>query len=97
MLYEQLDGFICTVAALVATRFDECVVHYMIAGHESVEPGHRIALQLLNKEPLVRLHMRLGERSGAAVAFPIVHMAMAMFHMETFASANVSTGSDHYE
>ncbi|CUA79336.1 nicotinate-nucleotide--dimethylbenzimidazole phosphoribosyltransferase [Anoxybacillus suryakundensis] len=92
-----LDGFICTVAALVATRFDEDVVHYMIASHESVEPGHRIALQLLNKEPLVRLHMRLGEGSGAAVAFPIVNMAMAMLRMATFSSGNVSTGSDHHE
>ena len=91
-----LDGFICTVAALVAERFNERVVHYMIAGHESVEPGHRIALQLLNKEPLVRLHMRLGEGSGAAVAFPIVHMAVSMLHMATFSSANVSTGSDHH-
>lgn len=34
---------------------------------------------------------------GAAVAFPIVHMAMAMLHMATFSSANVSTGSDHHE
>lgn len=92
-----LDGFICTVAALIAQRLNEQVVHYMIAGHESVEPGHHIALQLLNKEPLVRLHMRLGEGSGAAVAFPIVHMAMAMLHMATFSSANVSTGSDHHE
>lgn len=92
-----LDGFICTVAALIAQRLNEQVVHYMIAGHESVEPGHHVALQLLNKEPLVRLHMRLGEGSGAAVAFPIVHMAMAMLHMATFSSANVSTGSDHHE
>ncbi|WP_041638783.1 nicotinate-nucleotide--dimethylbenzimidazole phosphoribosyltransferase [Anoxybacillus flavithermus] len=92
-----LDGFICTVAALIAQRLNEQVVHYMIAGHESVEPGHRVALQLLNKEPLVRLHMRLGEGSGAAVAFPIVQMAMAMLHMATFSAANVSTGSDHDE
>lgn len=92
-----LDGFICTVAALIAQRLNEQVVHYMIAGHESVEPGHHVALQLLNKDPLVRLHMRLGEGSGAAVAFPIVHMAMAMLHMATFSSANVSTGSDHHE
>ncbi|MCQ5363993.1 nicotinate-nucleotide--dimethylbenzimidazole phosphoribosyltransferase [Anoxybacillus salavatliensis] len=92
-----LDGFICTVAALIAERLDKRVVHYMIAGHRSQEPGHRIALELLHKEPLVDLGMRLGEGSGAAVAFPIVHMATAMLHMATFSSANVATGSDHDE
>ncbi|MBW7650645.1 nicotinate-nucleotide--dimethylbenzimidazole phosphoribosyltransferase [Anoxybacillus sp. ST4] len=92
-----LDGFICTVAALIAERLDERVVHYMIAGHRSQEPGHRIALELLNKEPLLDLRMRLGEGSGAVVAFPIVNMALAMLHMATFSSANVSTGSDHHE
>ncbi|PIC05941.1 nicotinate-nucleotide--dimethylbenzimidazole phosphoribosyltransferase [Anoxybacillus flavithermus] len=92
-----LDGFICTVAALIAERIDKRVVHYMIAGHQSQEPGHRIALELLHKKPLLDLCMRLGEGSGAAVAFPIVHMAMAMLHMATFSTANVSTGSDHNE
>ncbi|MED0685863.1 nicotinate-nucleotide--dimethylbenzimidazole phosphoribosyltransferase [Anoxybacillus ayderensis] len=92
-----LDGFICTVAALIAERLDERVVHYMIAGHRSQEPGHRIALELLHKEPLLDLRMRLGEGSGAAVAFPIVNMALAMLHMATFSSANVATGSDHDE
>ncbi|MBA2877559.1 nicotinate-nucleotide--dimethylbenzimidazole phosphoribosyltransferase [Anoxybacillus ayderensis] len=42
-------------------------------------------------------HGSFKEGSGAAVAFPIVNMALAMLHMATFSSANVATGSDHDE
>nr|WP_066325125.1 nicotinate-nucleotide--dimethylbenzimidazole phosphoribosyltransferase [Anoxybacillus amylolyticus] len=89
-----LDGFICTVAALVAERLHPRVVDYMIAGHRSQEPGHRIALDLLEKEPLIDLNMRLGEGSGAAVAFPILQSAVTMLKMATFASAQVSQGGE---
>ncbi|AMX85259.1 nicotinate-nucleotide--dimethylbenzimidazole phosphoribosyltransferase [Geobacillus subterraneus] len=87
-----LDGFICTVAALVARQFAPNVADYMIAGHRSEEPGHGIALGLLGKEPLIDLRMRLGEGSGAAVAFPLLAAAAAMVsEMATFSSAGVST------
>ncbi|MED4271447.1 nicotinate-nucleotide--dimethylbenzimidazole phosphoribosyltransferase [Geobacillus stearothermophilus] len=87
-----LDGFICTVAALVARQFAGNVADYMIAGHRSEEPGHSIALRLLGKEPLLDLGLRLGEGSGAAVAFPLLVSATAMVNeMATFASAGVST------
>jgi nicotinate-nucleotide--dimethylbenzimidazole phosphoribosyltransferase len=87
-----LDGFICTVAALVARQFAPNVTDYMIAGHRSEEPGHRIALGLLGKEPLIDLRMRLGEGSGAAVAFPLLASAAAMVsEMATFSSAGIST------
>ncbi|KAF0995158.1 Nicotinate-nucleotide--dimethylbenzimidazole phosphoribosyltransferase [Geobacillus sp. TFV-3] len=89
-----LDGFICTVAALVARQFAVNVTDYMIAGHRSQEPGHSIALRLLEKEPLLDLGMRLGEGSGAAVAFPLLISAMAMVNeMATFASAGISTAN----
>ncbi|MFC4184343.1 nicotinate-nucleotide--dimethylbenzimidazole phosphoribosyltransferase [Saccharococcus thermophilus] len=86
-----LDGFICTVAALVAKLFAPDVADYMIAGHRSQEIGHQIALELLGKEPLIDLSMRLGEGSGAAVAFPLLTFATAMIkEMATFASAHIS-------
>jgi nicotinate-nucleotide--dimethylbenzimidazole phosphoribosyltransferase len=86
-----LDGFICTVAALIAKLFAPDVVDYMIAGHRSEEVGHQIALELLGKEPLIDLSMRLGEGSGAAVAFPLLTFATAMTkEMATFASAHIS-------
>lgn len=86
-----LDGFICTVAALVAKLFAPAVADYMIAGHRSPEMGHQVALELLGKEPLIDLNMRLGEGSGAAVAFPLLAFATAMAkEMATFASAHIS-------
>jgi nicotinate-nucleotide--dimethylbenzimidazole phosphoribosyltransferase len=86
-----VDGFICTISALMAKEICITASHYMIAGHRSVEPGHEIALQLLGKKPLVDLNMRLGEGSGAAVAFPIVVSATLMLkEMATFTSAGIS-------
>lgn len=86
-----LDGFIATVAALLAVKIDAGVSDYLIAGHRSQEPGHVFVLEALGKEPLLDLHLRLGEGSGAAVAFPIVEAATRMLkEMATFASAGVS-------
>jgi len=86
-----LDGFIATVAALLAVKIDAGVSDHLIAGHRSQEPGHAFVLQALGKEPLLDLHLRLGEGSGAAVAFPIVEAATRMLkEMATFESAGVS-------
>jgi nicotinate-nucleotide--dimethylbenzimidazole phosphoribosyltransferase len=89
-----LDGFICTTAALLAKLFHPYAADYMIAGHRSQEPGHRVALTLLGKEPLLDLSMRLGEGSGAAVAFPLLQFAVNMLNMTTFAEASVSQGGE---
>src|SRR5699024_7881382 len=86
-----VDGFICTVAAILATEIHEGASQYMIAGHQSKELGHQKALQQLGKEPILDLDMRLGEGTGAAVAFPIVQAATNMLReMATFAEAGVS-------
>ncbi|MDQ0338383.1 nicotinate-nucleotide--dimethylbenzimidazole phosphoribosyltransferase [Caldalkalibacillus uzonensis] len=88
-----VDGFICTVAALTAVRLCPHVNDVLLAAHRSQEPGHQVALRLLNKEPLVDLGMRLGEGSGAAVAFPLVEAACRMIgEMATFQSAGVTDG-----
>lgn len=67
-----LDGLISTAAALIAIAIALPTRDYLIAGHQSVEPGHRIALRALRLRPLLKLEMRLGEGSGAALAIPIV-------------------------
>jgi nicotinate-nucleotide--dimethylbenzimidazole phosphoribosyltransferase len=86
-----VDGFICTISALLAKEICDTASDYMIVGHRSVEPGHEIALQLLGKKPLLDLGLRLGEGSGAAVAFPILQSATLMLkEMATFASAGIS-------
>ncbi|TYR81634.1 nicotinate-nucleotide--dimethylbenzimidazole phosphoribosyltransferase [Priestia megaterium] len=86
-----VDGFICTIAALLATEMNGNAQHYMFASHQSVEPGHIRAMKLLNKEPLLNLQLRLGEGSGAAIAFPLLQSASLMIkNMATFESAGIS-------
>ena len=86
-----VDGFIATVAALTACRICPAVRGYLIFGHRSQEPGHDIALTALAAKPLLDMGMRLGEGSGAALAYPLLQAATAMVcEMATFADAGVS-------
>jgi len=71
-----LDGLICTAGALIAHQINPDVVNYCIAGHQSAEVGHRIALQFLGLDPLLNLDLRLGEGTGALLAFPLIESAM---------------------
>jgi nicotinate-nucleotide--dimethylbenzimidazole phosphoribosyltransferase len=85
------DGFIATSAAALAYAIEPKVRGYLIAGHRSQEPGHRILLDYLQLKPLLSLDMRLGEGSGAVLAMPIIESAVALYsQMATFASAGVS-------
>lgn len=87
-----VDGFIATVSALLADMLAKGASDYMFVGHQSVEPGHIVAAELLGKKPLIDLGMRVGEGTGAAVAFPILQAAtLVLKEMATFASAGVST------
>jgi nicotinate-nucleotide--dimethylbenzimidazole phosphoribosyltransferase len=88
-----LDGVIAGAAALVAQAFKPAVVDYCIAGHRSAEPGHAVALKTLGLQPLVDLDLRLGEGTGAVLAYPIVTCAVrALSEMATFESAGISAG-----
>lgn len=85
-----IDGFIATVAALVAVRMDPDVPGHLVFAHRSAEAGHALALDALAAEPLLDLGLRLGEGSGAIVAIPLLRAAAAvMREMATFASAGV--------
>ncbi len=86
-----LDGFIVASAALVAARLEPGSTAYMIAGHVSPEPGHRLSLEALGLRPLLDLELRLGEATGAALALPLLRSAVAIRReMATFASAHVT-------
>lgn len=86
-----LDGFIVTAAALVAARLEPAVVEYLIAGHLSPEPGHRLGLDALGLEPLLDLELRLGEGTGAALALPLLQASLALLaEMATFDEAGVT-------
>lgn len=89
-----LDGVIAGAAALVAQAFHPAVVDYCIAGHRSAEPGHAVALKTLGLQPLVELDLRLGEGTGAVLAYPIVTCAVrALAEMATFESAGIDDGA----
>lgn len=86
-----LDGFITGAAALVACRLDPAVKGYLLAAHQSREPGHRILLEHLGLRAYLNLDLRLGEGSGAALFLPLVDAAQAVLgEMATFESAGVS-------
>ncbi|PSL46913.1 nicotinate-nucleotide-dimethylbenzimidazole phosphoribosyltransferase [Salsuginibacillus halophilus] len=85
-----LDGFISTVAALTAVRLQPEVREYLIAGHRSCEPGHEAALEALRLTPLLDLRLRLGEGTGAALAYPVIASAAELCRgMATFTEAGV--------
>src|SRR5690606_7849784 len=70
-----VDGFISGAGALVAGKIAPPCVDYLIAGHSSVEIGHRVILRELGLRPILNLDLRLGEGTGAALAMPIVDAA----------------------
>jgi nicotinate-nucleotide--dimethylbenzimidazole phosphoribosyltransferase len=87
-----LDGFITGAAALFVDAVAPEARPYFIAAHRSAEPGHQIALRKLRLSPLLELGLRLGEGSGAALAFPILDAAVRILtEMATFADAGVSS------
>lgn len=77
-----VDGFISTAGALIAAELAPACRDYLIAAHLSVEYGHQIALQKLDKRPLLELDFRLGEGTGAAVAMNIVQAAASVLDNE---------------
>lgn len=86
-----VDGFIITSALLAASKFDPEVLNYCIFTHKSHETGHEHMLKCLNADPLLDLGMRLGEGTGAAVAYPIVESAVNFLNqMASFEEAGVS-------
>lgn len=86
-----VDGFIASVAALVACEMKPSLIDWLLFSHESVEPGHRVIMEHLQAKPLLKLGMRLGEGSGAGVAVPLLKMACSLHqNMATFADADIA-------
>jgi nicotinate-nucleotide--dimethylbenzimidazole phosphoribosyltransferase len=86
-----IDGFIATAALLAASRIAPQVLDYCIFAHCSDESGHSLLLQQLQAKPLLNLGLRLGEGTGAALAYPLVQAAVNFLNqMASFQSAKVS-------
>lgn len=86
-----IDGFITTAAVLVAAKLQPDILHYCVFSHCSDESGHKQMLAYLGVQPLLSIDLRLGEGTGAALAYPLI-LAAANFlnKMASFASAGVS-------
>ena len=86
-----LDGFISGASALLAVELEPRVKPFLIASHLSVEAGHRAILERLGLRPLLELDLRLGEGTGAALAFHLLDAAVnTLNEMATFSEAGVS-------
>jgi nicotinate-nucleotide--dimethylbenzimidazole phosphoribosyltransferase len=86
-----VDGFIVSVAALIATRIAPQARQFMLFAHCSAENAHQLLLKELNATPLLDLGLRLGEGTGAALAVPLLKVAANFYtNMATFDSAQVT-------
>jgi nicotinate-nucleotide--dimethylbenzimidazole phosphoribosyltransferase len=90
-----VDGFVTTAAAAVLHAAKPSAIDHCLFAHRSAEAAHARALDRLGKTPLLDLHMRLGEGTGAALAAGIVKAALAAHNgMATFAEAGVAGKGD---
>ena len=87
-----VDGFIAGAAALVAARLQPAVLDYCVFSHQSAEHGSTALLMALGQRAWLDLGLRLGEGTGAVLAYPLLQAACAfLLDMATFESASVST------
>ena len=86
-----IDGFIMTACLLAAEQICPCVRQYAVFAHQGDEQGHARMLQAMGAQPLLNLHLRLGEGTGALCAWPLLQSATAMLtEMDNFQHAGIT-------
>lgn len=73
-----VDGFVAGAAALVARGLCPAVADYLVFGHRSTEPGHRLLLIHMQAQPLLDMELRVGQGAGALMAWPLLQAAQAL-------------------
>ncbi len=85
-----VDGFIATAAAMLAVMMEPAAKDYMVFCHNSQEKGHKLMLEHLDAEALLTLDLRLGEGTGAALAYPLLQAAASFYNdMASFEAAGI--------
>jgi nicotinate-nucleotide--dimethylbenzimidazole phosphoribosyltransferase len=86
-----VDGFISTSALLAACALDASVRDHCVFCHSSNEQGHLKMLKFLGGEAILKLRLRLGEGTGAALAMPLIQSAVVFLNeMASFEEAGVT-------
>jgi nicotinate-nucleotide--dimethylbenzimidazole phosphoribosyltransferase len=89
-----VDGFIVSAAMLAAINLDPAVRPFLFWGHRSAEQAHRLLLDAVDADPLLDLHLRLGEGTGGVLALHLLRAACrTLEEMATFGDAGVATAA----
>jgi len=75
-----IDGFISSVAALLAIQLCPTAKGYIFATHISNEPAGRMLLEVLDLSHLLDCNMCLGEGSGAVAAYSLFDLAEEVYN-----------------
>ncbi len=86
-----VDGFIATSAFMVANEIDKSIKDNAVFGHVSNEQGHKRMIEYLGVKPILNMGLRLGEGTGAALAYPLIKSSIEFLNkMASFEDAGVS-------
>lgn len=86
-----VDGFICSVAFLIAFKKNPDILNNAVFSHQSAEKAHKKLLDYIGVSAVLQLDLRLGEGTGCALVFPIIESAVAFLNdMASFESAGIS-------
>lgn len=87
-----VDGFISSVAALLAIRLAPACKDYIFPSHCSNEPAGMMVLGAMGMKPYIMANMCLGEGTGAVMGFTICDYAMTAYHeIPSFEETNFGT------
>jgi nicotinate-nucleotide--dimethylbenzimidazole phosphoribosyltransferase len=90
-----LDGVITSAAALIAVKLAPLVKEYLVGSHFSLEPAHKVALDLIGIPAHLHLNLRLGEGTGAVMGMSLIKAGLHVLNdMKTFGEAEVPVAQD---
>lgn len=73
-----VDGYVAGAAALVARGLCPDVVDYLVFTHRAADVGHRLLLIHMQTQPLLDMGLRIGQGTGALLAWPMLLAAQSL-------------------